>query len=676
MFRGVNRRDYARTNDEGDEGTDEPASSETSMFTLTNWKKLYKILICLFYVSLTIALLILCDMNFSKNDDDTSKQCLLRSTYREELLGNIGSNPFFSSSQIVRPPPKTRYEEQQGLVTHNPAQPSDISAFPTILMHPLRDAAYLPVDSAIDVPLSVMFQPALSATDLAGIGFGKDSQLVESDPFNHIIYKIKNLMSTTQPTLVKTSATSRFEDRREGTYHLLENGRIVAPDMQEVRNVSDFVTSLYYQGMHGASSGSILPNIHRCLVSSNDSDTFLEGMSDLQMKPTVRGMCDTTGQQSMVDISTNPMTSITLFSSIHIYYILLCIVWVTASFTVFHLPQFDRKSGDMGVYKSSLSMSDITAVAPIVWNIGLLIYSVVRSDVIPRNNIIGTIVLVLVVTFMQYMWSSTTEEKAEAMKQKSSYSSGNDRCSKENRGDRNGSEIYNGAQLTDYHGQENGLTSRAVTANAFRVNASNAPVFTNLYYADYQAIHKTVLHDNDDLRFMEYAAFTPLLFVLTLVSIHQNTPTHIVQILWVLLFLFHILCIPIANTAHTTVCKGVLVSVQALVLVTALYIYIVYAFEQAADFEKGSALLTFIAILVIIGEILFWVISMAAIFVSDASTGTLKRSMITGSYAVVNFFAKTFTILLITIATENNMWKGFACEVFDRLQKEILEVAV
>jgi hypothetical protein len=666
MFRGVNRRDYARTNAEGDEAAGEVASPEMSMFTLANWKKLYKVLICLFYVSLTISLIILCDMNFNKDDDDDSKQCLLRSTYKEEFLGNIGSNPFYSSSQIIRPPPKTRYEEQAGVVTHNPPQPSDISAFPTIIMNPLRDAAYLPVESAINVPLSVIFQPSLSADALAGIGFGKDTQLVESNPFNHIIYKIKNMVSTTQPTVVKTSATSRFEGRREGTYHLLENGRVVAPDMQEVWNVSEFVTSLYYQGMHDAASGNILPNIHRCLKRSNESDSFLEGMMDLQGKPNVRGMCDTTGQQSMVDISTNAMTSITPFSSVHIYYVLLCIVWVTASFTVFYLPQFERNPSDMGK-TTWLSTSDVTAVAPIIWNLGLLLYSVIRSDVIPRNNIIGAIVLVLVVTFMQYMWASTTEEKATDMvKQRSSYPVGNDRCGKENR---NGSEIYSGAQITDYHGQENGLTSRIVTANAFRVNASSTPVFTNLFYSDYQAIHKTVLQDTDDIRFMEYAVFTPLLFVLTLVAIHQNTPIHVVQILWVLLFLFHILCIPIANTQHTQICKGVLVSVQAVVLATALYIYILYVFEQAADFEKDSAMLTFIAILVILGETLFWFVSLAAIFVKDNGIGYLPRSMITTSYAMINFFTKTITILLITIATENNMWKGFGCEVFDRLQK-------
>jgi hypothetical protein len=616
------------------------------------WVIVYKLLICVFYVSLSIAVMVLCDGHFTTSDTNTSKQCLVRSTFQEEFVSNIGANPFFSSSQIIRPPPKSKFEVTYGMASLTEPQSFDITAFPTIIKHPLRDAAYLPVELTPDVPLMVMFEGGLNSQDANKIGYHSDSQVVTSFPFTQTLHQFHSMVSFTG---VSISPITRYKARRNGTYHLLQNGRVVAPDVPYAGNVSDLLTAMYSQGLHDTSAPGVLPNVHRCITNGlwnneaddeeSDSDSsFLNDLEDFRKAPYQRGMCDITGQQATVDISTNPMTSITLMSSFHIYYLLLCVVWVSASFTVFALPS-QHLEGMIG------KIAQLTTnYLPVVWNLILLVYTLTRSEYIPRNNVIIALVFVIITTLIQMMYLSMSTALGPIV---GFYPNGKQNSKRPDAG-----YAFKGVLPTSM--ESGGLRSR-IPLLEFSTQGftSAAPPMDTPTLPDQQ---KNRAASNDVLRFAEYTLFGPLLFVLTLVSTHQNCPTHIVQLLWAILVVFHLLCAPVANATISLASKRILVGIQTLLLLSALYVYITYVFHQLAEFEKGSGIGQTVNAFTIIAEIAFFLIS---VFAGGMPT---QRKLIVSLYAFTNFLTKTILLLLMVIATENKLWKGFSCMVYDNLQ--------
>jgi hypothetical protein len=621
-------------------------------------KNTYRVTMCIFYITLSLALIIL----FDGKDQHF---CRIRDTYQKEFLGNVAGNPFFSYSQLIKPTPRSKHEILAGVaLEYNTAHHKyDVSMFPTMIREPHRDAAYLPVDIAFDVPVSVIFKdtPGISLVtpgNLDMITLDKEHQLISTNIRSQIVHKITGGFQTAGVDITKKEATSAFLDRRNGTYHILRNGRIVAPDIGHPLEVSNLVTGMYYQGVHTALNEGVLPNINRCVSANTPHDTFIENMNEYENKSHLRGACISMAQQASVDIATDYRTTFTIFSSVDIYYMLLSIIWVSASFSVFYFPQFDRVGVNTLKKEGFIpSLSDVTATLPIAWNLILIIYSIFRRDRLPLNNVLLTIILVFVTTLFQVIWASV-QGSEEVPRTRAPFPRGPN------------ADYYSlTARDLEYAANKDGLRARNVSAHSFRTTFDSTPVFTSGYYADYLAVHKAKPNGNNTMRFVQYTLLTPLIFVITLVATQQNVPTNTVQFIWVLLMLFHILCIPIANVETQTACKITLISIQFSLLVVILSVYCSYIFQNNIDYIETPGTGMTVAVFTIICEVSFLIVSLVDVITSSMEDVTLDkkspyRPYVTSAYSIIYFTLNVVVIVMMTIATEEDRWGQVNCNKF------------
>lgn len=82
-----------------------------------------------------------------------TSSCYVQNTYKQEFLAKIVSNPFYSSSQIVKQGPPSMYEMDRKFSAQYKQQASDLGVFPVLSSNPLLHSAFWPVES---VPKSTL----------------------------------------------------------------------------------------------------------------------------------------------------------------------------------------------------------------------------------------------------------------------------------------------------------------------------------------------------------------------------------------------------------------------------------------------------------------------------------------------------------------------------------------
>lgn len=81
-------------------------------------------------------------LSMSANKD----ACHVQSTYKQEFLTKVVSNPFYSSSQVVRGGPPSMFEVKNNFSAAYQQQASDLGVFPVVSKNPLLHAAFWPVE--------------------------------------------------------------------------------------------------------------------------------------------------------------------------------------------------------------------------------------------------------------------------------------------------------------------------------------------------------------------------------------------------------------------------------------------------------------------------------------------------------------------------------------------------
>ena len=117
----------------------------------------------------------------------------------------------------------------------------------------------------------------------------------------------------------------------------------------------------------------------------------------------LRGTCLLTGQQATVDITSNYKTSLTMFSSVNMLFMLTVVLWISASFALFYtggLPQSKDESrliqserirawtGDVCMEMngasccSTFKSADLVVIVAVVWNAALIIYVMIPKVIL------------------------------------------------------------------------------------------------------------------------------------------------------------------------------------------------------------------------------------------------------------------------------------------------------
>lgn len=73
--------------------------------------------------------------------------CYVQSTYKQEFLAKIISNPFYSSSHVLKRGPPSMYEVRQNFSAPYKQQASDLGMFPVVPNNPLLHSAFWPVEA-------------------------------------------------------------------------------------------------------------------------------------------------------------------------------------------------------------------------------------------------------------------------------------------------------------------------------------------------------------------------------------------------------------------------------------------------------------------------------------------------------------------------------------------------
>lgn len=211
------------------------------------------------------------------------------------------------------------------------------------------------------------------------------------------------------------------EANRPGTYVLMGNGKVVAPDLPMPVEISNLMTSLRAQSMQGRNIGGLLPNIGRCVRPvktenktvtilgvqvkdvpvpvQGDTERWIKDIADIVSNSHRRGSCILTGQVSMVDVSTNSMTSGMPFSSTNVLYMALAITWISASFSLFHL----RWAEIDDIFSQRVAVNQTfkwgVRVLLVVWHFIIVVLTTLpimyKDKHIPLNNVLISTVLVV-----------------------------------------------------------------------------------------------------------------------------------------------------------------------------------------------------------------------------------------------------------------------------------------
>lgn len=221
-----------------------------------------------------------------------SKPCMVNYTYRQDMALNVVGNPYYSSTKVWRqgPPPsiETDYAmyETQNYTQHI----ADIMMFPNMVKSEFQNAGFLPVRPLVNLMAGAGEYLAHEYTS-DGYYFYWDPQLLGIRPRNLMPEDVE----ATNDVMLQLSGSPR-------------------PGMQ-------------------------VPNLYRCArkLVGTEANQIKEGVRMLTKNSQLRGACLLSGQQHTVDISSNMRTSMNLFSSINPMFMVALVCWICASFALFEL---------------------------------------------------------------------------------------------------------------------------------------------------------------------------------------------------------------------------------------------------------------------------------------------------------------------------------------------------
>ena len=138
---------------------------------------------------------------------------------------------------------------------------------------------------------------------------------------------------------------------------------------------------------------------------------WLSGLKKVASNSHLRGTCLLTGQQATVDVTSNYKTSLTVFSSVNLLFMLTVVLWISASFSLFYvggMPQLESRSSEVST-SGYWTSADFFMLTGIVWNLFLAIYilvpSVQESSNIPLNNVVVAMAALLSAIAVQWHWA-------------------------------------------------------------------------------------------------------------------------------------------------------------------------------------------------------------------------------------------------------------------------------
>ncbi len=184
----------------------------------------------------------------------------------------------------------------------------------------------------------------------------------------------------------------------------------------------------------------LLPFLGRCVDKGltttkdpkpEDVGNWMQSIMRVTSKSHLRGTCIHTGQQDTVDIASNYKTSLTMFSSVNMLFMLTVVLWISASFALFYIGGSPPPKNAVSEIDSStepdtcnivccaivpsssganaFTTADATILVSIAWNAALIVYVMVPKmqgdSNIPLNNVVLTIFAALAAIAVQWHWA-------------------------------------------------------------------------------------------------------------------------------------------------------------------------------------------------------------------------------------------------------------------------------
>lgn len=691
-----------------------------------------RVVSALVYVSFSVVLLVYLM---------TGDYCPIKTTYRQEFLSGFSSNPFYSSTQIIRNPPFSNVEMGDvGSDFLDLHRVSDVGAFPVVLKRPVADAAFWPVLRDSDPSINSLFNsiPMGGIQAMIDAMYGKNEtnstmvvmDLVGALTMASIIANMRNLSS---PSLL-----TPMQRIHGASYHLLDNGMVMTPDIGMPLETSGLFTSMMSQSHHGldptkGSNGGVLPNIARCIGELKPVGTQSEEQAKASEKAWLlrlaqmasnsqrRGTCLLTGLQDVVDVSSNHMTSVTIFSSINILFMALLCSWIGAGFSIFFLGGIDT-----GI-ATTTSRSLMAFV--VVWNLLLSTMSIlfrvlfpVHALWIPLNNIALSIVIPLVAVGVQLTIQGKkndcrgkdkdNEDDTEGGVNTEGGNSQNDPNGKEDvkstlndprNGISGGSSLLrrsilsvdlghiftNGRPVQRHrksHAQQKGHHHHHVHWNRRRYNRLGTEMGEGL--PDGVQEHDSGMvaecdKNSDATVCMEYALVNPIIVCAVLIGSSWSVPTGVVQLAYLCSLLFHILCIPALGLSAVVGCfrptngvedaKGLLVYNQALhgailslvgcmiALLSSMYLFFSYSTGDHSAATHSS----FIPSVAIVGALqICYGLGVCGSFVLNCTSRGGHHSVFMSIYTLIALALRlSFFIIVIVSISDDTL---YSCNIWAR----------
>lgn len=342
------------------------------------------------------------------------EKCRLRYTYRQMFMDNYVGNPLYVSTNVVREPPRSRHEVLEGQAPVYSHMMYEVTVLPILQGNSSRDSAYMPVfmQAPDSMRTRVEFYNNPKANlllQLAERGHISGSEGAILDALNISANDPPGTREHLQKFIQGAESAEVVIDRVEAFYNLYEkpgtyiveqpsNSPQTAPEVlfqgyhhlsvsQPKDGVSSLVGEKILRQVRRTGDPGLYVNLLRCTgghdVTSDkatDVKDFWELLSENRNFSHRATMCALNGQPSMVDITSDPRTSLSLFSTNDGVFLINAVVWISASFFLTRV-----------IEKMSLSwMTQVLSVVLLLWQVAFIILNIVFfyvSDWVPINNV-------------------------------------------------------------------------------------------------------------------------------------------------------------------------------------------------------------------------------------------------------------------------------------------------
>lgn len=580
-----------------------------------------------------------------------SSPCMVVYSFRQELANTVVANPFYASSGMLGNPSG---DSGQGKTA------GDIFLFPNFIRSEIDDAGFLPVRPTKQVG------PLLNGEASFSYSYGNDALVTWSptDPNNIML------------TVPQDSPRAHVIDKA-------------------TQFAKDSVARPF-------SAGSHVPNVFRCLKAMKGENAkpadYEEALAKLEQSSAMRGACLLSGLQQTVDVTSNYRTSPVPFSSVNPAFFVVLACWIAASFSVVGLPIAGTRIDDaLTVTKCGWDGTDfLFSVVSFFWNFGLVValcLPCVREALhIPVNNAaIGVIMLFAAIALQTWVGNIEQEEEKEQ--------SSNQEMTKPllNNGSKNvsdgtqpmpGGPVNSASMLCDPslflsaasgNDVENGARARKMSAvhrgeggDSWESSHARVTIGKQLVRAHFMdrfiRDEQKYPGNREALQHLEFALSIPLLYTGLVCVGFSGMPTAFVQILFIMMFVSHMIAAPIVGMLDDTKADaGVL---QALMqrgpLIVAFFLmqfFSMFSLFLMLSYNPALPEIFVIAKYLMFGiQILFFILLSILVIVwkSKILLGGIVSS--SDAFAVLAFALRLVLAFLIIIGSTSNKQAGiFSC---------------